>query len=194
MWRGAGPRGCGPAASGSATAPEASAAGRCRSYHNVCRWLNGAGADGASGGVGTGCRSRAIHGCRCGEAAAVRPPRRAAVECQAVAKAATDQAGASNARERPATGGEQQRLDGGRPSSRRGHGCVTGQGGTAHYTAAFSAGGAGRRIERRPSVEPSRKQRPTERARAGARALSRRAASSSDSTAGGRRAVAAMGV
>ena len=47
VWRGADPRGCGPAASGSATAPEASAAGRCRSYHDVCRWLNGAGADGA---------------------------------------------------------------------------------------------------------------------------------------------------
>ena len=39
--RGAGARGCERGASGLATAPAASCAGRCRSYHVVWRWLNG---------------------------------------------------------------------------------------------------------------------------------------------------------
>ena len=63
-----------------------------------------------------------------------RPPRRAAAECRAVANAAADRAGASSAREAAATSGEQQRLDGGRPSSLRGHGRVPAQRSTAQET------------------------------------------------------------
>jgi len=63
-----------------------------------------------------------------------------------------------------ATSDEQQRLDGGRLSSPRGHGRVTAQRSTAQEMAAFSAEGEGRRIERRPSVLPSRTRRLTERA------------------------------
>jgi hypothetical protein len=63
-----------------------------------------------------------------------------------------------------ATSGEQQRLDGGRPSSRCGRVYARRQA-RRKRRAAFGAGGDGRRVERRPSVEPSQKRRPIERAR-----------------------------
>ena len=65
-----------------------------------------------------------------------------------------------------ATSGEQQRLDGGRLSSPRGHGRVNAHRSTAQEMAAFSAECEGHRTERRLSVEPSRSRRLTERARA----------------------------
>ena len=76
-----------------------------------------------------------------------RPPQRATAECLAVAHEAADGARASSARERAATNGEQQRLDGGRPSSRRGYGCVTAQRSTAQET---------RRVQRRRRWPPRR--------------------------------------
>ena len=64
-----------------------------------------------------------------------------------------------------ATSGEQQRVDGRRPSSRRGHGRVTAQRSTAQETRRVQCRGEGRRVQRRPSLEPSRTSRPADRAR-----------------------------